>query len=151
MDKKKFIGGGFPSIKECIDEKDIMSNESREKREFSVRKIIPITQILSRNQTFNNFDQSEDFNVVSDFNYLKSDSESLNNNSNQMSSFDLDLINAPITKKISSKRSKNKRSSKRSKNKRSKNKKSSKRPSKRSKNKRSKNKRSKNKRSSKIF
>ena len=48
MSNKKFIGGGFPGIKECINEKNVLTKEIMEKREFSTRKLIPISQILAK-------------------------------------------------------------------------------------------------------
>jgi len=117
MNSKKFIGGGFPGIKECIDEKNIITKESREKREFSVRKLIPINQILSKNnKQFDQFDQfdklfntnnqfnyeniSEEFNIIDNVKYNSinsflhelDDSHTINVNKN----FDINLINAPI-------------------------------------------------------
>jgi hypothetical protein len=40
MSNKKFIGGGFPGIKECINEKNVLTKEIIEKREFSTRKLM---------------------------------------------------------------------------------------------------------------
>jgi len=54
MSNKKLIGGGFPGIRYCIDEKNIITKESRERREFSVRKIIPISKLLARSPRTSN-------------------------------------------------------------------------------------------------
>jgi hypothetical protein len=47
MTSKKFIGGGFPGIKECIKLNNEITKESIVKREFSIgRKSISISNIL---------------------------------------------------------------------------------------------------------
>ena len=122
MSNKKFIGYGFPGIKECINEKNILTKQSTEKREFSVRKLIPISQILLK-QTKNiqsdtlktyNMSESEELNVVNNIQYNPIENflhNSFGNvNVNKSVNIDLNLINAPIH---SAKRS-NKRSNKRS-------------------------------------
>jgi hypothetical protein len=100
MSDKKFIGSGFPGIRECFDEKNVMTKESREKREFSVRNIIPINQILSKRQT-KGISYSEEFNVRDNVEYsAHSDSLNYNDMINQtkFTLNDLELINAPIKK-----------------------------------------------------
>lgn len=96
MNTKKFIGGGFPGIKLCIDEKDIISKESREKREFSVRKIIPINQLLSKNIKNND---TENLNVKENVKYDTSEHI-----------YDINLINGPLKNRL---RKKSKRRTKR--------------------------------------
>ena len=113
MNNKKFIGGGFPGIRECIDELTNITKESREKRGFSVRKIIPISQILAKSkkpietqskQNFNNL--TEDFNIVDNISSIKF--EPVENflhsqfNGSPNETIDINLINAPINKTISS-------------------------------------------------
>ncbi len=101
MSNKKFIGGGFPGIRECIDEINNITKESREKREFSVRKIIPINLILAKHkpQTVNNFNLSEEFNIKNDIKYTQSSDQLSNKISNtNFSNYDLNLINGPVTK-----------------------------------------------------
>lgn len=147
MSNKKFIGYGFPGIKECINEKNILTKQSTEKREFSVRKLIPISQILvkqtknTQNTNLKTYDvsESDDLNIVNNIQYNPIENflhNSFGNvNVNKSVDIDLKLINAPIhlANKRSTKRSSNrstKRSTKRS-NKRS-NKRSTKRSNKRS-------------------
>lgn len=96
MSIKKFIGGGFPGIRLCIDEKDIISKESREKREFSVRKIISINQLLSKN-TKNN--DTEYLNIKENINY-----------DTPKHAYDINLINGPLENGL---RKKSKRRTKR--------------------------------------
>jgi hypothetical protein len=98
MSNKKFIGGGFPGIRECIDEQNNMTKESREKREFSVRKIIPITQILNKckNQPTTKFNLSEEFNVKSDVKYDNASEELTEYN--KFSNNHLKLINGPVSR-----------------------------------------------------
>ena len=115
MSNKKFIGGGFPGIRECIDEQNNITKESREKREFSVRKIIPINLILAKkniNKT-NNFNLSEELNIQNDIKYNNSVdlySEQNTNINKSFSNKDLDLINGPIRKNNDSKRNTNSKS-----------------------------------------
>jgi hypothetical protein len=103
MTNKKFIGGGFPGIRECIDEKNDMTKESIQKREFSVRNLIPINMILtkSKSQINTNFKLSEEFNVKDNIKY-NTISEEFNKNytNNKFSSNDLLMINGPINKSI---------------------------------------------------
>ena len=108
MNNKKFIGGGFPAIKECIDEKTIITKESREKREFSIRKLLPITQILSKNKTIDSnnsnyinssFDIVDSIQYEPTYNFLHNASD---NEINVNKSFDIDYINSPtLIKKTS--------------------------------------------------
>ena len=115
MNNKKFIGGGFPGIKECIDEKNILTKESREKREFSVRKIIPINLILSKNKNITNNarEESEQLNLKESIKYNEIDSFLHNSYTGQVveSNFDIDMINGPLINS-SKKSSKSKRSNK---------------------------------------
>ncbi len=127
MTNKKFIGGGFPGIRECIDEKNIMTKESREKREFSVRKIIPINLILLKNtpadkakQNQNQTNLSEEFEIHNAVQYSDTNNFLHNAYSGNVveTNFDLNLINAPLkrdkkskTKRSSSKRASSKRAS----------------------------------------
>ena len=130
MTEKKFIGSGFPGIKECIDEKNIMSKESREKREFAVRKIIPINQILTKHHAKGILD-SEEFNIKDNIEYSVQSDDIDNGLNSKFTSSDLELINGPINKRSKSKKSKSKKSkSKKSKSKKSKSKKSKSRKSK---------------------
>lgn len=94
MSTKKFIGGGFPGIRPCIDSKDVITKESREKREFSVRKIVSIGQLLAKKT--NKIDTEElsikdhiNYDIINNKQYVHSDTH-----------FDLNLINAPIPKRI---------------------------------------------------
>jgi hypothetical protein len=112
MSNKKFIGGGFPGIKECIDEKNVLTKESREKREFSVRKLIPINQILSKQtKNLNQFDElfmynqqnyeqmSEDLSIIENIKYNPIQNFLHNSYAGDIKinkSFDLSLINNPI-------------------------------------------------------
>ena len=108
MTTAKFIGGGFPGIKECINEKIIMSN-SREKREFSVRKLIPINQILlqNKNADIKHTNSTEKLNVKEHFIYDNISDITHNNYTGSIPQDSERIIN----KKRSS--SKNKSSSKR--------------------------------------
>jgi hypothetical protein len=49
--KTKFIGGGFPGIKECINETNIITKESKIKKEFSLDNIVSINKLISRKKT----------------------------------------------------------------------------------------------------
>jgi hypothetical protein len=137
MSNIKFIGGGFPGIKPCIEETNNITKESREKREFSVRKIIPISQILANTkksidvqskQNFNNL--TEDFNIIQNNNHTF-DFEPVENflhsqfNGSVNNGLDINLINAPVNKTVSqskTKRSKSKTKRSKSKTNRSKSK-----------------------------
>ena len=108
MTNNSFIGGGFPGIRECIDEINIITKESREKREFVPNNIISITDILSKfkpkrviAKDFSNI--SETFEVANKINY-----ESNNLPTSKINkSFDLNLINKPpINKRLSKHKSK---------------------------------------------
>jgi len=112
MTKKTFIGGGFPGIRECNDENENekITKESREKREFSVRKIIPINHILSRSKSnykiISSESESENLNIISSIQYNNIDTilhditdMKVNNN------LDINKINGPL-KKHSRKKSK---------------------------------------------
>lgn len=99
MSSKNFIGGGFPGIRECVREQTNITKESREKREFSIRKIIPINQILTKRkpQTTNNLKLSEEFNVKNNTKYehISSNLSDINNN---FSINDLHLINSNVAR-----------------------------------------------------
>jgi len=97
MSKKNFIGGGFPGIRECIDEKNIITKESIEKREFSVRKIISINNIL-KNKSTNIIDNPEYLNIKEAIQY-DSVENFLHNPQIINSNFDINMINKPIKKK----------------------------------------------------
>jgi len=102
MSKKNFIGGGFPGIKENIDEKNIITKESTEKREFSVKKIISINNILktkNKNQTKN----SEFLNIKEAIQY-DSVENLIHNPQIEESNIDINQINRPIRKKRKSKK-----------------------------------------------
>jgi hypothetical protein len=130
MTNKKFIGGGFPGIKECINEKNILTKESREKREFSVRKLIPINQILTKqnknnniydelitNIKYNDHSTSEELNIIDNIKYNSIDNFLHNSqfeNIKVNKTFDINLINGPINRTLSSVKRSTKRSSKRS-------------------------------------
>lgn len=105
MSKKKFIGGGFPGIRECIDEKDNITQESIEKREFSVKKIISINNIL-KNKNINQTNSLEYLNIKDAIQY-DSIENFLHNPHIEESNIDINMINRPI-KKRSKKKSKKK-------------------------------------------
>lgn len=69
--QNKFIGGGFPNIKECNETKEIINKESKKKREFSINNIIPISKILiNRSKSVQkNIVMSETFDVVDNILY----------------------------------------------------------------------------------
>lgn len=95
MTDTKFIGGGFPGIKLCVDEEAQITKESREKREFSVRQIIPLSQLLTKTKQKSSgekFDIHDNviYNPVTDLLH-----NSITGHIND-SEIDLDLINAPI-------------------------------------------------------
>jgi len=50
MSKKKFIGGGFPGIRLCNDDTELLTKESIIKREFST-KLVSIANILKNKRT----------------------------------------------------------------------------------------------------
>jgi hypothetical protein len=93
MSNKKFIGYGFPGIKPCIDEKTILTKESREKREFAVRKIIPISLLLSKRIKNND---SEQFNVKTNIKYDTKSYYSQSQDNILTNDLDLTMINGPI-------------------------------------------------------
>ena len=115
MTKKNVIGGGFPAIRECIDENETITKESREKREFSVRKIIPINHILSRSKSnykiISSESESENLNKIdsiqySNINSILHDITNMEVNNN----LDINKINGPLRKnsrKINSKKKRN--------------------------------------------
>lgn len=110
---KKYIGGGFPGIKECISEENIITKESKEKREFSVRKIVSIDQILKQKRpvptsiNYNNLDSksksnaynnlSESFDVQDDVIY-NSISNFMHDTDvkNEVNEIDIEQINRPL-------------------------------------------------------
>lgn len=102
MSEKKFISGGFPGIRYCIDEKNIITKESREKREFAVRKIIPISQILTNRISDNVTNLTESLNFKDSINYENTEEHFMNIN-NQTK---LKLINKPVKTKRSKRKSK---------------------------------------------
>jgi len=97
MSKKNFIGGGFPGIRECIDEKNIITKESIEKREFSVRKIISINNILKNKPT--NRDNSEYLNIKEALEYDSIENFLHNPQTNTKFDIDINQINQEIRKK----------------------------------------------------
>jgi hypothetical protein len=100
MSKKNFIGGGFPGIKECIDKKELLTKESIEKREFSVRKIISISNIL-KNKRINTINNTENLNIKESIQYDSVENfihnPHITNNINN--SIDIEMINKPLRKK----------------------------------------------------
>ena len=120
MIKKNFIGGGFPGIRECNDANETITKESREKREFSVRKIIPINHILSRSK--NNYkiisseSESENINKIDSIQYNNIETI-LHDITNMTVNNDLDInkINGPLKRKSSKRGNQKKNSSKRKK------------------------------------
>ena len=68
MTSAKFIGGGFPGIKECIKLNNEITKESIVKREFSIgRKSISISNILKTKRI--NTEIQPKLNVHNTFNY----------------------------------------------------------------------------------
>lgn len=72
--QNKFIGGGFPNIKECNETKEIINKESKKKREFSINNIIPISKILIKRKQPTSLIQknivlTETFNVIDNIIY----------------------------------------------------------------------------------
>jgi hypothetical protein len=75
--QNKFIGGGFPNIKECNETKEIINKESKKKREFSLKNLLPISQILInkkqpallQDNLQKNIVLTETFNVIDDIVY----------------------------------------------------------------------------------
>lgn len=55
MSDKKFIGGGFPGLRDCDIKK--ISKESREKREFSVKDIISLSDLMKQNKPLKKIDE----------------------------------------------------------------------------------------------
>ena len=117
MTNNKFIGGGFPGIRECIEEINIITKESREKREFSPNNIISITDILSKfkpkrtiNKNISNI--SETFEVADKITYGKSFLKLDDQKEQKINkSFKLNLITKPLKpKKSKLKKSKPKKS-----------------------------------------
>jgi hypothetical protein len=106
MNNKKFIGGGFPGIKPCIDEKTMMTKESREKREFSVRKLVSVSQLLTKSRQIKGND-SELLSVQDNITYDTISNITHNSITGHLADTDIDLnlINAPIKRrKLSRKR-----------------------------------------------
>ena len=91
MSKKNFIGGGFPGIKECIDEKNNITKESIEKREFSVKKIISINNIL-KTKNVNQTNSLEYLNIKDAIQY-DSVENIIHNPYIEESNIDINLIN----------------------------------------------------------
>jgi len=67
MSNYKFIGGGFPGIKECSTNKIKESKESKEKREFSVNNIIPLSEFMKLNKPLNKIE--EDLEIKNNIKY----------------------------------------------------------------------------------
>jgi hypothetical protein len=114
MTKKKFIGGGFPAIRECIDENETITKESREKREFSVRKIIPINHILSRSKSnykiISSESESENLNKIDSIQYSNINSILHDITNMEVNNLDINKINGPLRKnsrKINSRKKRN--------------------------------------------
>jgi hypothetical protein len=105
MSKKNFIGGGFPGIRECIDEKNVLTKESIEKREFSIKKIISINNILKNKNTNTNMNNNLEYLNVKDaiqYNSIENflhNPQVMNSNINTDIDFDINMINKPIKKK----------------------------------------------------
>ena len=104
MSKKNFIGGGFPGIRECIDEKNTITKESIEKREFSVRKIISINNIL-KNKPINKTN-SEYLNIKEPIEYDSIENFLHNPQTNTKFDIDISQINQEIIKKKKKKKKK---------------------------------------------
>jgi hypothetical protein len=131
MSSSKFIGGGFPAIKECNNKIQI-NKENLKKREFSIKKILPLNQILIKKKLNNsNYTNSDSTNYIDSIKY---DTHKFQNTQN----IDISLINKPfkpyerMKRKISKKKSKRK-ISKQSKKKSKQSKKKSKQSKKKSK------------------
>jgi len=101
MSKKNFIGGGFPNIRECIDEKNVITKESIEKREFSVKKIMSISNILKtkRPTSTNQTNNSEYLNIKESIQYDSVENFLHNPQINSKFDIDINMINRPIIKK----------------------------------------------------
>jgi len=119
MLSSKFIGGGFPAIKEC-NNKTTINKENLKKREFSIKKILPLNKILAKKKFNNsNYITSDSINYIDSIEY---DNSRFQNTQN----IDISLINKPfkpyerIKRKTSKKLSKRKTSKKLSKSKTSK-------------------------------
>ena len=65
MANTKYIGGGFPAIRECNDDTNNITKETITKKEFSTKKLIPIAKILSRPTNIKKVNNmSEDLNII---------------------------------------------------------------------------------------
>ena len=95
MSKKKFIGGGFPGIRLCNDDKELLTKESIIKREFST-KLVSIANILKNKRT-NRTIKSD---TLDNLNIKKPNYNSIENilhNTQTINyDFDINLINKPI-------------------------------------------------------
>ena len=100
MSNKNFIGGGFPGIKECINETNNITKESVEKREFSIKKIVSISNILKKTPNTNQTNNSEYLNIKDAIQY-DSIENFLHNPYIEETNIDIDInmINRPIKKK----------------------------------------------------
>jgi hypothetical protein len=92
---KSLIGGGFPGIKECVNQKNELTKESITKREFSVgKKAISISNIL-KTKGMNIYIKPEKLNIKQSLNY--NSIENIIHNSS-VSNIKINKINRPIKK-----------------------------------------------------
>jgi hypothetical protein len=106
MSNKNFIGGGFPGIRECTNEPNNITQESVEKREFSIKKIISINNILKKTLNTNQTNNTEYLNIKDAVQY-DSIENIIHNPYIEETNIDINMINRPIKKK-SRKKSKKK-------------------------------------------
>lgn len=111
----KYLGGGFPGIKLCIDEKNLINPESIKKKEFSVRKIIPINQILTKktsrfNSALDNLKTMSPLKIREIITYKnevpKSNTITSIKSLSTKHSTDIEAINKPLIKRSKSSKSK---------------------------------------------
>lgn len=92
---KSLIGGGFPGIKECVNQKNELTKESITKREFSVgKKAISISNIL-KTKGMNIYIKPEKLNIKQSLNY--NSIENIIHNPS-VSNIKINKINRPIKK-----------------------------------------------------
>ena len=92
---KTFIGGGFPGIKECINEKNEITKDSIIKREFSIgKKVISISNIL-KTKGMNVYIKPDKLNIKQTLNY-----DSIENilHNPSFTNININKINRPIKK-----------------------------------------------------
>ena len=93
---KSLIGGGFPGIKECVNQKNELTKESITKREFSVgKKAISISNIL-KTKGMNIYIKPEKLNIKQSLNGSE-EVYILNNENGQIVRFQIVLLNGILT------------------------------------------------------